>query len=192
ISGQSDIVLGIPAAGQSLDNNQKLVGHCVNMLPLRSSPNGEDRFIDYLHKRKAAILDAYEHQQLTFGSLSKKLNIARDPSRIPLIPIVFNIDSRMEEVIRFEVVIYDIRINKREYENFEIFLNASLRDNDLTLEWSYNTQLFRPETIRRMMEDFESMLNAIVENPGSEIKDLAMKASAEFNRRLEKRNATQA
>ena len=36
LSGQSDIVVGIPAAGQSLLEGETLVGHCVNFLPLRN------------------------------------------------------------------------------------------------------------------------------------------------------------
>src|SRR5205807_4219264 len=37
LTAQSDIVVGIPAAGQSLLDGATLVGHCVNFLPLRSS-----------------------------------------------------------------------------------------------------------------------------------------------------------
>jgi len=41
LTGQDDIVLGIPTAGQSATDNYALVGHCVNLLPLRSNPKGE-------------------------------------------------------------------------------------------------------------------------------------------------------
>ena len=35
LTGQDDIVIGLPAAGQSIDGRDHLVGHCVNLLPLR-------------------------------------------------------------------------------------------------------------------------------------------------------------
>ena len=38
VTGHSDVVLGIPAAGQSASGLYGLVGHCVNLLPLRSAP----------------------------------------------------------------------------------------------------------------------------------------------------------
>src|SRR5690606_4707847 len=41
LTGQEDIVLGIPAAGQAATGHNELVGHCVNMLPLRSKITGE-------------------------------------------------------------------------------------------------------------------------------------------------------
>src|SRR5690606_26823901 len=35
LSGESEVVVGIPAAGQSVTGQKHLVGHCVNTLPLR-------------------------------------------------------------------------------------------------------------------------------------------------------------
>jgi len=179
ISGQNDIILGVPSAGQSEEGYNGLVGHCVNMLPLRSHHNGDFRFQDYLKIRKPAIFDAYENQQYTFGSLLKKLNISRDSSRVPLIPIVFNIDIGLNEGVKFEGIEHKLIINKREFENFEIFLNASGSGDSLILEWSYNTGLFSAETIAGMMEDFTYLLQQVTENPDIKIKDIDTKASGD-------------
>ncbi|RZK51635.1 MAG: non-ribosomal peptide synthetase, partial [Hymenobacter sp.] len=75
LTGQNEVVVGLPAAGQSASGLPQLVGHCVNLLPLRSQPYGDGDFIAYLRQRKTALFDAYEHQQLTFGSLLKKLRV---------------------------------------------------------------------------------------------------------------------
>jgi hypothetical protein len=48
ITGQEEIIIGLPAAGQSATGNFGLVGHCVNLLPLRSFPKGDQSFVDYL------------------------------------------------------------------------------------------------------------------------------------------------
>jgi len=177
ISGQSDIILGVPSAGQSEEGYNGLVGHCVNMLPLKSHHNGDFTFLEYLKIRKPAIFDAYENQQYTFGSLLKKLNISRDASRVPLIPIVFNIDIGLNEGVEFKGLKHELIINKREYENFEIFLNASGSGDSLILEWSYNTQLFSAETISEMMEDFTALLHQVAENPGIKIRDIDTRSS---------------
>lgn len=172
ISGQNDIVLGVPVAGQATEGNYNLVGHCVSLVPLRSYPQGEETFGDFLKKRKSGILDAFENQPLTFGSLLKKLSIQRDASRIPLVPVIFNIDLNMEEGVDFKDLTYDLNINKREYENFELFVNISGSDHSQVLEWSYNTQLFRPETIKKMMDNFLSLLQEITRNPEVRLTDI--------------------
>ncbi|PWT77348.1 MAG: non-ribosomal peptide synthetase [Bacteroidetes bacterium] len=172
ITGQTDIVLGLPAAGQSATGHHALIGHCVHLLPLRSFPEGEISFNDYLRQRKSKILSDYDHQQFTFGSLLKKLNVSRDPSRIPLVPIAFNIDMGLDKGVVFHDLKHKLVYNPRAFENFEIFLNATGSEQMLVLEWSYNTRLFSSFTIRRMMDQFETLLQTIVRNPQVKIKDI--------------------
>ena len=165
LTGQDTISLGLPAAGQSVTGHYQLVGHCVNLLPLRSQLPDGIQFVDFLKQRNTELMDAYDHQQLTFGSLLKKLGIARDPSRIPLVPVVFNLDMGFADGVDFHGLDYQLISNPRAYENFELFLNASGSEQSLTLEWSYNTQLFKPETIRAMMAGLENLLRTVVANP---------------------------
>ncbi|MBC7689757.1 MAG: AMP-binding protein, partial [Aquabacterium sp.] len=176
LTGQQDIVIGLPAAGQSVTANYHLVGHCVNLLPLRSQPTPEIPFSAYLKKRKTEIFDAYENQQLTFGSLLKKLKFRRDASRIPLVPVVFNIDMGLADGVYFEGLRYKLISNPRTYENFELFLNLSGYGNNLTFEWSYNTQLFSADTINSMMADFEQVLTTVITNPAIALGDINLRS----------------
>ena len=178
LSGQKEIILGIPSAGQSAEGNYGLVGHCANLLPIRSRHEGENTFKDFLQLRKSEIFEAYENREYTFGTLLKKLNIGRDGSRVPLVPIVFNSDIGLDDGISFVGLDLQVAVNKREFENFEIFLNASGSEELLTLEWSYNTQLFKPERIKEMMADFESILTEVTNNPEIKIKDIQFSNTA--------------
>ncbi len=190
LSGQDEIILGLPAAGQSATGLPALVGHCVNLLPMMSRYDGDLSFSDYLRDRKGQILDDYDHQQITFGSLLKKLNITRDPSRVPLIPVVLNIDMGLDKGVAFEGLSHKLIYNPRQYENFEIFLNISGSDDQLTLEWSYNTRLFKPATIRKMMFEFEQLLQTLVKQPGTKLSDLAISGRQELYAQLKEWNNT--
>ena len=165
LTGQDDIVVGLPAAGQAATGNYRLVGHCVNLLPLRSFPTHDLSFLQYLKQHKEAVLDALEHQRLTFGSLLKKIAIQRDASRVSLVPVIFNVDMGMADDVAFYGLDYTLISNPRQYEAVDLFLNAGGSEGALTLEWSYNTQLFRAETIDRMMAEFERLLRAVVADP---------------------------
>ena len=171
-TGQEDIVVGLPSAGQAATGKTQLIGHCVNLLPLRSHVDLSISFKDYLNKRKPALFDAYDHQQLSFGELLKKLKIARDPSRVPLVPVIFNIDVGMSDQVAFTGLDYTLKSNPRAYEAFEIFLNATGSGNSLTLEWSYNSTLFKPETITKMMQDLEVIIERVIENSETELKEV--------------------
>ncbi|MEH1778655.1 MAG: amino acid adenylation domain-containing protein [Nostoc sp.] len=180
LTGQNDLVVGIPAAGQAALGQYNLVGHCVNLLPLRSQINGEKSFSDYLQTRRSAVLDAYDHQQFTFGSLVKKLLLPRDSSRIPLVPIIFNVDQALDSdklpFIELEVEFFS---NPRAFENFELFINATESHGQLILECQYNTNLFDADTIRRRMAEFETLLSGIVANPNQTIAKLPILPAVE-------------
>ncbi|WP_316736908.1 non-ribosomal peptide synthetase [Pedobacter aquatilis] len=176
-TSQKDIVVGLPSSGQSATELYDLVGHCVNLLPLKTTINTEKSFFDYLKKRKGEVLDAYDHQRLTFGELIKKLYIPRDPSRITLVPVVFNIDMGMDNSVRFDGLDYKLISNPRAYENFEIFLNATGSKDGLILEWSYNSGLFKAETIETFNKEFNQLLEKIVANSTSSIAELTGKQS---------------
>lgn len=164
-TGQEDIVLGLPSAGQSAVGYFGLVGHCVNLLPLKSHIETDLPFSDYLKIRKSQIYDAYDHQRLTFGELLKTLNIKRDKSSIPLVPVVFNVDMGMDEKVKFDGLKHTLFSNPRVCQTFEISLNVNGSKESMILEWAYNTQLFSSETIDRMMAEFESLLENITRNP---------------------------
>lgn len=190
ITGHEEIILGLPAAGQSATGNYGLVGHCVNLLALRSHPKGDQSFTAYLKQRKTEVLDAYDHQMYTFGSLLKKLNIPRDASRLPLVPVVFNIDIGMDEGVHFYNTKHRYITTGREYENFEIFLNITDHKDALVLEWSYNTQIFQLATIARMMEEYEHLLRQVVNSPEILIGKLPLMRAEELSSKLKAWNNT--
>ncbi|MDP9079353.1 MAG: amino acid adenylation domain-containing protein [Bacteroidota bacterium] len=191
VTGQEEIIVGLPAAGQPATDNYRLVGHCVNLLALRSYPKSNISFKTYLRQRRSEVLDAYDHQLYTFGSLLKKLNIARDASRVPLVPVMFNIDMGLDDDVEFYQLHHKLISNPREYENFEIFLNIAGHEESPTLEWSYNTQLFKASTIKKMMDSFEFLLRELVKDPDVLIGNILSMDSGELTHQLDAWNNTQ-
>ena len=164
VTGSEDVVVGLAAAGQSALGKDNLVGHCVNLLPLKSNIDPQQTFSNYLKVRKPQMLDAYDNQRYTFGSLIKNLNLPRDPSRIPLVPVSFNVDMGITNGVNFADCTYKFTTNPRNYENFEFFINAAGNGNDLVLECTFNTDLFTPEMMELRMQEFVELLKNIVEN----------------------------
>ena len=171
-----DIVVGLPAAGQSMVGKDLLVGHCVNLLPLRSRPEGCRKFSEYVKAFRSVMLDGYEHQQVTFGSLLKRMKLQRDPTRIPLVSVIFNIDMGIDlQGMKFADLEVDFYANPRLYENFELFLNISpAKGGRFVFEFTYNTNLFASETIERWAEEFNTMLHGIVADPEQTLGELPL------------------
>jgi len=190
LTGQNDIVMGLPAAGQSATGMYNLIGHCVNLLPLRSTVDAGTRFCDHLKKRKTETLQDYDHQQFTFGSLLKKINIHRDASRIPLVPVCFNIDIGMDMNVSFKDIEHTIIYNPRVSETFELFLNITNVKDGYVLQWSYNTSLYRRETVKGWMDKYVYLLEQISNNPHLDIDAYELEDKLDVQNKIYKRNNT--
>ncbi|WP_167285024.1 non-ribosomal peptide synthetase [Marilutibacter alkalisoli] len=173
LSGQADVVVGIPAAGQSVDGHDHLIGHCVNLLPLRFDMASQHSFGQALAGVQGTLLDALDHQRYTFGSLLKKLRIERDPSRLPLVNVVFNIDQALDqESHAFPGLSLEFDCNPRSAENFELSINAVQVQGRLRLECQYNRDLFDEVTVQRWISAYEALLRAAAANPGERLASL--------------------
>jgi amino acid adenylation domain-containing protein len=170
LTGQTDLVVGIPSAGQAATGRYTLVGHCVNLLPLRTQIIPSQSFSDYLVARQSHVLDAYDNQNFTFGRLVQKLSIPRDTSRIPLVSTIFNIDKALEsDQLAFVDLEVEFKSNPRTSENFELSVNLTEFRERVILEWEYGTHLFSNETVKQQIAAFETLLRGIVAEPDLEI-----------------------
>jgi amino acid adenylation domain-containing protein len=192
LTGQTELVVGIPTSGQTNTGKYNLVGHCVNFLPLYSNVHTGLRFSEYLKARNSSILDDYDHQEFTFGSLLQKLSVPRDASRIPLITAVFNIDLDSGSQNDFDRLNVETSLNRGSFSTFEFFLNgASAANGQIDLDCQYNTNLFNADTIQRRLLELASLLTHIVEQENQRICQLSLLSTAAEQQLLVEWNQTQ-
>ncbi|WP_266182493.1 non-ribosomal peptide synthetase [Dyella humicola] len=185
LSSQDDVVIGIPSAGQAAGGHDALVGHCVNVLPLRVAMDRTAPFSTGLGQVRGDLLDAFEHQQYTLGSLLARLALPRDPSRLPLVSVLFNLDQALDErTLSFPGLEFDFSGNPRAFENFELFVNAVQVASGVRLECQYNSDLFRGETIRGWLDAYETLLRHAVTAPDAAAGTLGL-ISASAQRALQ-------
>ena len=190
ITGQDDLVIGVPAAGQTRVGRDELVGHCLNFLPLRLNPTGERSFSGFAAEVKEQILEAYDHQNYTFGSLLRKIKIPRDTSRVPLVSVIFNIDKPGLDQIHLADLKLDVETNPKQFVNFDLFFNLIQTDERLVVECEYNTDLHDKKTILRWLAAFEQMIESILADGDGALQDLNLLTNEE-RRTLDGWNATE-
>ncbi len=190
LTGDDDIVVGVPAAGQSSPGWGALVGHCVNLLPIRTVIDGARPFNHHMQRTRGLVLDAFEHKDYTFGSLIQRLPIPRDPGRVPLVSVMFNLDRSLGDELAFDGLDVTFRSNPRHFENFELFVNAVERDGALVLECQYNLALFSKETVRSRLAGYEALLRAAAEDPERPLSTLPLMSDEELDRILVQWNDT--
>ena len=173
LSGNEDIIIAIPSAGQLQFGEDKLVGHCVNLLPIRSSVSGNTSAASFLKQTSSQVLDAYEHQECTLGGILQRLKIPRDPSRLPLVEVNFNLD-RDGVGLDFDGLDCSLAQSLKTAVSFDLFFNLNEMENGFFLDLDYNAHLFDQTTIARWVSHFEALLIGMAKDPERPIAQLPL------------------
>ena len=115
-------------------------------------------------------------------------NLPSDPSRIPLVPVMFNLDVPMSNV-QFSGCASRITSGPRFYFHYDLGFNLIDEGDTLLVECDYNTNLFDNETIHSWLGSLQAILEGIVSNPKQVMSRLPMLSEAERRQRLAERNA---
>jgi non-ribosomal peptide synthetase component F len=168
---QSEVVVGISSAGQALFDDASLVGHCVHFLPMLSVLPKTCTVKEHLAATRGQLLDAYDHQEFTYGTLLRKLPIQRDSSRLPLIEVQFNLE-KLGTNLHFEGLQAEIHANPKGFVNTDLFLNIVETGDDLLLNCDYNTDLIDRGTLERWLASYTTILRGIAADPSREVENL--------------------
>lgn len=164
LTGSSDIVIGIPYAGQNSLGAKNLVGHYANTLPLRVSFPADVSFADFVRLSRDTFLEAYEHRDYTFGSLIQKLRMPRDPSRVPIVSVTFNFEPPWDD-IDFAGLTHRMELNPRHYFQFDFGINVVHEEDRLRVECDFNSNLFDSPSIERLLYHYETLLREATNAP---------------------------
>jgi amino acid adenylation domain-containing protein len=164
LSGQPEVVIGLPIAARAGLGDDQLVGHCVNFLPLRLSCDGDPMFAEHLGRVWTMLIQALEHHNFTLGTLLQKLDGAKEHSRTRLASVMFNLDW-VQETIKLPGLLAEVQQNPYHYERFDLSLGVAESGNRLEVSFQYSTELFDAETIKRWLKHYELLVSAFVANP---------------------------
>jgi amino acid adenylation domain-containing protein len=190
LTDQDDIVLGIPMAGQSkVENGNSVIAHGVNFLPIRSRFEPDQTFAQFVKNTRSTLLDAYDNQDYTYGTLLRKLKIPRDSSRLQLIEFQVNVDQ-MGSALEFNGLSVDLFGNPKTFVNMDVFFNFVDRGKEIWLECDFNTDLFDASTIERWFGHLKAILTAFSENSALPCAEVSLMSAEQLREVLTVWNQT--
>ena len=194
VTGREDLVVAVPMAGQvaaglrEQAHADRLVGHCVNMLPVRMRCAGDASFRDFLQHVKTRMLDAGEHQAVSFSTLIGKLRWPRDQRRVPLASMSLNLGRAHR--VAFGGLATDTGLPPKAFNFFDLTADLLEGEGGLTVDCKFNADLCDSSTVARWLAQWERMLAAAVRNPDTCVGDLDILNEDESRRLLVEWNAT--
>ena len=187
---QEDITVGCTVAARTRQEIEGLIGFFVNTLPMRTSFSGNPTFKELLARERDIAMNAYDHQELPFERLVAELHPERETSHAPIFQVLFAPQNVPASGTRFQ----NIEVTAEEIDNgtskFDLTLSATEERNGIALALEYNTDLFVSETIRRLIDHWQTLIEALVTTPDVCVCDLSLLNKGEEHTILREWNAT--
>jgi amino acid adenylation domain-containing protein len=168
LTGQSEIIVGLPMTVREGADSERLVAHCVNFLPLQLDLRGDPPFNEHLDRVWNLLIGAIEHHQITLGSLLQKLNGGR--AHQPLISVMFNVDCA-DAAVDLAGCSAAVKPNPHGYSRFDLSLSATEAER-LPIRCEYSAELFDRSTVENWLKDYEQLLSAAAANPARRLSQL--------------------
>jgi amino acid adenylation domain-containing protein/non-ribosomal peptide synthase protein (TIGR01720 family) len=190
-SGQDDIAVGTVVSGRERAELEGLIGFFVNTVVLRSRVDGQQSFIDFLAGVRETVLDAFVHQHVPFERVVDELAPVRDTSRTPLFQamvVLQNAPGQAPDLAGVEVSILELPVTTA---IFDVTAQFQESVDELAGALQYNTDLFDPATMQRMVDHLLVLLAGIAADPDQPVRGLPLLTEAEQHRVLVEWNDTQ-
>ena len=176
---QEDIVVGSPIANRSRSEIEGSIGFFTNTLVLRSDLSGDPTFREALQRVREVALGAYAHQDLPFEKLVEDLRPDRDLGRNPLFQVMVSLQNVVQQTRSLAGLTLTPLEVERTSAKFELSLFLGERPEGLICVLEYNTDLFLPSSVERMLGHFQTLLEAVVENPDRPLSRLPILSPSE-------------
>ncbi|MFA0960732.1 amino acid adenylation domain-containing protein [Roseivirga sp. BDSF3-8] len=179
-AGQEEIMIGTPVAGRNNPDFHQTAGYFVNLIPMRTRVEGEERFSDFLKKNVENNRRVLAHQDFPFNKMVEMTSRQRSTARHPLFNIAFTYynQKRLKDELRQSVNIID-GLQLSEYEirqqedAYDITFEVKEMEHSGQVKFKYRTARYTAP----YMEGFASYLLGLVEkvvaNPDQSVSDLA-------------------
>jgi amino acid adenylation domain-containing protein len=178
-SGQEDILVGAPIAGRSMLEMEDLIGSFVNTLVLRADLAGKPTFREFLGRVRETTLEALSNQEVPFEMLVGELNPERSTNRSPLFQTMFTLENSSTAATEVQGLTLTPLKLPATSAKFDLTLVAEEEPAGIRLSFEYSTELFAPETIKRMLGHLENLLEAIVIDPAQTVTELPLLTGSE-------------
>ncbi|MFJ5933788.1 condensation domain-containing protein [Streptomyces sp. NPDC093071] len=179
-SGQEDVLLGVPVAGQTHQELEGLIGFFVNTLVVRSDLTGAPTLREAVRRGKDAVLGAFAHQDMPFEKLVIDFQPDRNPTVSPVFQVLFNYQTAGDERVRLPHLDADLVPFDSGIVRFDLELNLYAHERRLGGSWVYNAELFDSAVMRRMSRTFGRLLTRALAEPDRPIAALALLDDADL------------
>lgn len=170
-SNDEEIGIASCAANRPLAEVEGVIGRFGNDILLRTSMSGNPTFRELLMRVREVALNAYSDQTLPFGQVLKEVTNGTGVNRNPPFEVMFilqNAPRENRQIPGLSITWFPLYAGTAKYD-----LNVWLKiEPALEVILEYRTDLFRAATMKRVLEDYHTVLRTMVKDPQERVSKL--------------------
>ncbi|HSF41611.1 MAG TPA: amino acid adenylation domain-containing protein, partial [Thermoanaerobaculia bacterium] len=186
-TGGDDLIVGTDVANRNRSETEGILGLFVNQLVLRNDLSGNPGFREILRRVRGTAFEAFAHQDAPFDKLVEVLNPARDMSRTPLFQVKLvlqNTPMEARSLRNLTVVPFDLH---NQTAKFDLLLNLNEGPAGIAGTLEYDSDLYEPATIERVLESFGAVLTRAAAEPDARLGEIEEELRASDRQAAEQR-----
>ena len=184
----SDVVFGLTMSGRPADmvGVESMVGLFINTVPVRVRVPDDEAISTWLQRLQAEQVQLREHEHTALVDVQARTEL---PPNTPLFDtlVVFRYPPDRGS-LDDDDAIFELRPSV-ERTNYALTLEA-LAGPRVEMTFIYHTQRFSEETVLRLRDHLEQLLEGMAARPDAPVGDLEMLTSEEVDRQIIEWNAT--
>ncbi|WP_457663439.1 amino acid adenylation domain-containing protein [Sinorhizobium medicae] len=191
LSGQDDIVIGVPTANRRRREIEDLIGFFVNTLAVRIDLSGEPSVSDLLERARRAALTAQDHQDLPFEQVVEIVQPPRALDHTPLFQVGLAWQNNTGGSLDLPGLRVEVAGEGLDQVKFDLELNLGEQGEAIAGTLGYATALFDRATIERQCGYLLALLRAMLADAEQPVSELDILPPDERSYLLEELNRTE-
>ncbi|MGW3418207.1 non-ribosomal peptide synthetase [Streptomyces phaeochromogenes] len=171
-TGRPDLIVGSVSANRRSAATEPIVGLFANLLPVRGRIDESESFAELVARTRDTVLDAYDHQGLSFERLVEAVAPTRETGHSPFVQTVFT----LAEAVPGAPSGWGERVEIQGTTRTQFDLSfATCHDGTgaLLIYAHYAADLFHADTIERIASRYVTLLDEVSQRPGEPLALLA-------------------
>ncbi|HEY4460900.1 MAG TPA: non-ribosomal peptide synthase/polyketide synthase [Pseudonocardiaceae bacterium] len=177
-SGRTDVCFGATVSGRPADlpGADEITGIFINTLPVRLAVTGTESVLDWLHAGQRAQADVRRFDYVSLTDIARWSDLPAGTNPFESIVVFENYPINDEVAQAQGLRLRDLRAN--ETTNYPLSIVVSPHQR-LFVEFGYDPELFKPDTVTRLAEHLIGILRAFVADPQRPVGQLDLLTDAE-------------
>ncbi|AKJ29422.1 non-ribosomal peptide synthetase [Caldimonas brevitalea] len=195
-TGQRDLIVGMPYLGRPQERFDGVIGHFINMLPIRTQLEGQDSAETYLHRLQQAVIEAIDHASYPYPQQVRDQNLHDANVSSPVFQVSYNYQNfsdpgwvqRLQQEVAASLAFtpVDEVVQAGEYE---LSLDV-LPEDGLVLHLKYHPELYSTATISSLADHLVNLIHALLASPSERLDKLPLLGAHEHQALVDGFNQT--